>query len=558
MGKKVEVKKLSSREIGGTGTYLFSGYISNEEYNNDLIGEKGLVIYDKMRKSDATVRASLLAVFLPLLEANWHFEAASDDPKDVEAKEFISEALFKRLPWIDFLREAMLYLVYGRMVFEKVFAMTEDNKIVWDKFGTRLPKTITKWEMDNGEAGVHQILPTGGAVDIPMRKLLIFTNEKEGDNWEGVSILRSSYQHWYLKQAIYKIEAMSIERQGLGIPVITTPAQTTPEDERKAKEIAKNMRANEKAYAQISEGWKIEILDMKGASTRQVQPAVMHHDRQIVKNVLAQFLELGTSGGAYNLGVSQQELLMLSLSFIAKYIASVLQPACNELLDYNFNLEEYPQLKASDIGKIDFNIVSQAAQRFAQSGVLTPTDSTEDYVRSMMDFPELKPEERAEIELNKFLDNIDKQNAPQPQMDPFGKPQFGGKPPFMKGAEDDKKVDKKDDDGKTEPKKDGDKGSIDPKKPAEQNPERNAKQQELKSFVLEKRQELEKMKISGTKVTPEYVSKVKIEIMEKQKEVGEETAEMDMYADEFYFSENREAIGDRLERIDDVLDKIES
>jgi len=45
-----------------------------------------------------------------------------------------------------------------------------------------------------------------------------FTNGKEGENWEGVSLLRPAYKPWFMKSTLEKIDAIAHERQSLGVP----------------------------------------------------------------------------------------------------------------------------------------------------------------------------------------------------------------------------------------------------------------------------------------------------------------------------------------------------
>ena len=80
---------------------------------------------------------------------------------------------------------------------------------------------------------------------IPAAKLLMFSFRREGDNYEGVSVLRSAYKHWYLKDSMYKFDAVRHERQSVGIPVIYMPEGATPEDKTEALAIVSNIRSTE-------------------------------------------------------------------------------------------------------------------------------------------------------------------------------------------------------------------------------------------------------------------------------------------------------------------------
>lgn len=518
MAKATKPKKTTStNEVGGTGTLIFNGFISDKEYRSDLKGQAGLKKYDEMRRSDATVRATLQYIILPILRANWFVEPAdTDDPQSIEIAEFVENELFHKMEvsWTEFLREALLHLVFGHYAFEKVFALREDGSIGWKKFAPRLPETIQRWS-NNGVFGIEQQLPEGKTVFIPGTKLLVFVNEKEGDNYLGISILRSAFKHFYIKDVVYKVDAMAIERQGLGIPVITTPPNATPEDESLAEDIVANIRANEKSFARIKEGWILEFMDSKGTSVKDAMPTVMHHDRQIAKNILAQFMEIGagSNAGGYSQSQDQSKIFLLSEESVATYIAEILnKDAVRELVDLNYNVEEYPTLKYSKISQEDSNMMSQAIQRFAQSGVLTPTPSTEDHIRDIMGLPEVTETERAEFELKTLFDKFDKEEQMMQGIIPMQQ----GKQVLADDKEKSKEKDKKEEDKGKKPF-----GNEDPQQNPMMSPEKMKARQNLKGFILDKKIEIEQMKENGTDITMEYVSQVKQEFYAEQKKMEE-------------------------------------
>src|SRR4051812_10626195 len=124
-------------ELGDTGTRILDGIV-NEEYNAKLQAERGIAVYDEMRKSDGTVRAAVLATSLPVRAAHWFIKPASEDTGDVEIADYVTQCLFEETShsFDDFLRQALLSLPFGVMVFEKVFAtraVDGKDRIVWDK-----------------------------------------------------------------------------------------------------------------------------------------------------------------------------------------------------------------------------------------------------------------------------------------------------------------------------------------------------------------------------------------------------------------------------------------
>lgn len=386
-----EVKtKDALTELGGTGTAIIGGFLTNQDYNTDFTGVKRIDIFDEMRMSDATVRAGLSAVKLPILSADWYIKGNRED-----VREFVERQLFKNsgFTWTAFLRQALTMAENGNAIFEKVFEKLPDGKIGWKRLAPRLSKTIYRWTLNDGKSpGIYQILPTGKTAEIPRWKLLYFINEQEGSNYEGQSLLRAAYSHWYYKKLYYKIDSIATEKQGMGIPKITAPPQATPQDKKMAREVAQNMRTNEKAYFEVPQGFNIEFLDMKANTTKDPKEMIAHHDRQIVKALLAQFLELGANGGggSYALSEDQSKLFMLSLEYIAKIIQEEMNKAIKELVDLNFagvDDEDRPTLEYGAIGEVDYKNLSEALQKLVASDLVTPNADIERYLLTSMHLP---------------------------------------------------------------------------------------------------------------------------------------------------------------------------
>lgn len=82
-------------------------------------------------------------------------------------------------------------------------------------------------------------------VSIPAEKLLVFSYRREGDNYEGTSVLRSAYKSYFIKDALYKFDAVRHERQSVGIPIIYLPDGASDDDKAEALQIVTNIRSTE-------------------------------------------------------------------------------------------------------------------------------------------------------------------------------------------------------------------------------------------------------------------------------------------------------------------------
>ena len=397
-------------ELGDSGTRLLHGIIT-EEYNPQLQGIQGIRVFEEMRKSDGTVRAAMLVCTLPIRRANWFVKEASDDPQDMKIAEFVRHALFdwiEDMTWDDIMRESLLSLAFGVMLFEKVYGTYEHDGTTYvtlQKLAPRLPKSILQWELVDHTFGIQQIRQDGVLAQIPGSKLVIFVNEREGDNWWGTSMLRAAYQHWYRKQKYYAIDSLAFERQGLGIPVITMPQGYTASDEKQAAKALKNLRANEKQYMILPPGYEFEFADMGGKTTRDPTQAVEHHNKQILQSVLAQFLELGaTKSGSGSRALSQDhsDLFLKAMEAIADGQRDAFnRQLIKELVDLNFNdVKTYPVLSYEGITKVDIQAFGTAYAQLVTAGALTPTDSDQQMVRALLGLPERTPEEIEEADDN--------------------------------------------------------------------------------------------------------------------------------------------------------------
>lgn len=395
----------NGKEIGVTGTTKFDGII-NEDYNSKLSGSNAIDTFDKMRKSDGTIRATIQAIQLPIRRANWYVKPANEeDEKAQEVADFVSRNLFDMMSitWDDFLRQALLSLPFGVMVFEKVFDFQQvdgKDRIVWKKFAPRLPKSIHKWETRTGETGIQQMAPDGRYIDIPIEKLLVFVNEKEGDNWWGISILRAAYKHWYFKNNYYKIDAIATERHGAGVPFAQYPDQVDDAELKALEKSLRRLRANEESFITYPEGYEVGFMKMEGKSVKEVDKMVAHHNREIVKSSLAQFLELGaTEVGSRALSEDQTDLFLKSIEAVANNIADgVNKYAVKQLVDLNFNVDEYPKLDFTDIEKADVKSIAEAYGQLTQSGAIASQESDEQFFREMLSLPEKEEDRTPEVD----------------------------------------------------------------------------------------------------------------------------------------------------------------
>lgn len=405
------------REQGSTGTYIVNGFLEGD-YNSDMAGIAGLEKFDEMRRSSGQVRAVLQAMELPIRSTEWQIEAGVNE--DGETDEFceelrahVEEALFKRMEqtWDDHLREVITFMPFGFAVKEKVYTLGEDGKFWIKQLAYRKQTTVYKWEQEDGSPGITQILPTPRLVDgqrksmvsVPASRLLIFTNQREGDNYAGISILRSAYRHWYMVDILYKFDAIRHERQSVGVPYIKLPKNAGKPEIDLAQQILRDLRANEQTGIALPDGWEFGFADLQAGNVSDIWKSLEHHNMMIAKNSLAMFMELvGGDGGSRALSEDQSDFFLLALEGAAKQIDDVhsrfLIP---ELCDLNFDVpgpSYYPRLSHRKLGSVDYTTISGVLANMISSGVLTVDPALEDWARKILDLPARVVDEDAPTE----------------------------------------------------------------------------------------------------------------------------------------------------------------
>jgi len=398
-------QRRSSKAKGEVGTANFGGFIQGEEFNAEWKDIKAVENADKMRRTDAQVNASLLAVELPILSSTSRIEPASQDNIDLKIAEFINVNLFmnRNFTWNYLLRHILKYLQFGAYVFEKVYEVV-DSQIYIKNISPRLPKTIRRWNQnDDGtlkEVEQFATRPDGsyGTFTIPNKFLVLFTNNQEGWNWTGTSILRNAYRNWKIKDTLIRIDAMRHERQGLGIPIFTPPEDAKTEDIEACEKVGETLRSHEKSYIIKPHGWDVEFADLKVSSLTDIIPSIKFHNTEISSNILAQFMDVGKTDFGSRASIHElKENFFLSLQSTANYIEDIFNEGMEgrllikELVSFNFpNVDQYPKLKFSKIANIDYEKVSIYLKNLADSGFVCPRLEDEVHIREEFDLPEVE------------------------------------------------------------------------------------------------------------------------------------------------------------------------
>lgn len=369
--------------------------------------------YTRMVRDDASVRISLRAGKAPVLGANFFVDPFDDDPQNVAIAEFVNFNLFHGMTtsWIKVLEQILTMYEYGKSTFEPVWELREwapkksqsganrRQYTMLRKLAYRPDSTIVRVNYDDNGGPIsitHNAINAKGnsrQVDIPIEKLVIFTFDQQGGGIEGMPVLRSAYKHWIYKDKLYTIDAIQKERHGMGVPMAVIGPGATPKDIQLVDEMLANLRTNEKGYIKTVASIPITFAKVEGQLV-DVMKSIEHHDNMIMKNVMVQFINAGSSteggGGSRASGATQMDMFMKSMRHVATTICEAINLyLIPNLVSYNFDTDQFPRLKVRNVGETrDLQMFAAALKNLKDSNLISVDEPTENWIREMMDMPQ--------------------------------------------------------------------------------------------------------------------------------------------------------------------------
>ncbi len=407
------------RPIGGAGNQISAGFIKDLDSNPEVRGAKwrgepGKIGYAGKMLRDPHVRMSINYVTNPMTAAVWRFQPTSKAPIDVEAANFLTWAFFDQLPWSKYLRRIALSYFSSGFALEE---MTDDVRPVPSRFALHpgggrglLPTafhqrpawSVYRWEQSKNDpsqlASVQQWLggsdvERAGFVNVPADRLIRFTWDQEGADFDGLAPLRSAYPAWLAKIAFMTIDAIAHERHGVGTPYAIAGPNAADEDLDAAEQILAELRSMEKQYALFDNGWTFDWKS--GSSGTDLHQAILRCNQDIAINVGAGHMMLGQVGpGSYALAGSQEGQLHRETDAHARFISTVMHRGddgwspVERILRANYGDDvEVPKPKAFHLPTKNWESIAKTYSGLISTGALRRTAASEDAIREAMDLP---------------------------------------------------------------------------------------------------------------------------------------------------------------------------
>ena len=345
-----------------------------------LFGDEVITAFDKlkpedfikMRQQDGTASALYNVLTLPILSNDWTIEPEDDTPEAQTQADFVENALklppYKggmTTPFDLVLADMLRAVLEGWRAFEKVFQITPDGKFTYRKIASRDSSTVTLLQDDRGGFnGFKQMAYIGKeykTVTITQPYAFLFTFGKEKNWLKGESAFRAAYYHYEKKHRLYYVAHQAI--QFGAIPPKTVKAPKGAKQNQIDAHVALADQLGFSSSIGLPDGWDLTPYE---AGKGRIDPMglIDHHNSEMARSILAQFIMLGSSGttGSWALSQDQSDMFVIALrglmSNIEEHITSYLLP---DLVEYNFASPKYPRFVFANMTDATTTLLKEVA-----------------------------------------------------------------------------------------------------------------------------------------------------------------------------------------------------
>lgn len=393
--------------LGVTGLYQSGGYVQ-EEWLRSLQRDQGLRVFREMADNDPVIGASLGAISYLVRQVTWSVSpGVEDDPIAQDYADWTREALFEDLaqPWDALLQEILTMLWAGwsfhEVLYKRRLGWTNDpwtrSKFTdgqwgWHSLPIRAPESLERWVFDEATGALQAMIqrdPTDGRTyTIPVSKAALFRPSAHKGNPHGRSLLRNVYTPWFFSKRIEQLQAIGIERDLAGLPVMYVPPEILDptlaqgDDSLKAlyTKIVTNIRRGEQEGVVLplqydEQGnmlYKLELLSTGGQRQFDTTKVLEFYNKEKALALFTDVLLLGHEKvGSFALADSKTNLLGYAVGAICASIAEVFTGEIFPgLWSVNgFPPEMLPRLTPGDIETVDLTALGDFVTKYAQAGL---------------------------------------------------------------------------------------------------------------------------------------------------------------------------------------------
>jgi hypothetical protein len=367
---------------------------TNDLIETNLQNGRYLTEFATMAANDPVCGAVMLAITQIFKSIKWE---TYNDPDGILEQSLVNAG------WLENMTDILSSLIFGHSIMEVTLTEKDaQGKVYWKNMHYRPQTSISKWKYnDVGDINtIVQMSDSGKLAEIKAAKCLLFHIAKSQSNPLGKSIFRNAYRDWYYKTNIEKIEAIGIERDLTGLPVLSAPEDEELQDEHGALnkvgqwawQVVRNVKRNSQEGLVLPAGWEFNLVGSPGQRQFDLNDVINRYSSNMALSMLSQFLVLGVtnSSGSFALAKEQSGLFHAAVEGIALGMAGVVnsQFVGGKALQLFNDLPAQPMLKPVGVERVDLNDLASFLGRLLKYNIITPDDKLEEFLRDRVALPE--------------------------------------------------------------------------------------------------------------------------------------------------------------------------
>ncbi len=424
--KPARLRGIPGQERGVPGLKHWFGRLY-EEWMPALADEKGKRAYLEMAWNEPSIVAFRYVIEMLVRQVQFEVEPFDESLEETEWAEFVDSCLHDmESPWASVVADALTMIIYGWGLQEKVFKLRKgrdgehpsnhnDGRLGWLRLAPRSQETIWRWELDpHGKVlGVIQWAPPAWQfTQIPIDALIHYKTHEWHSSPEGVSLLRGAYVPFQFKKTIQTIEAIAIERDGCGIPVVRMPAErmrlateeSDTEEGQGAKaqldsliKLARDLKTDSQQGivmpSEFDEGghqlYDVSLMSSAGGRTIGTDQVIRRYKEEMFGAVNADFLAFGhETTGTQALGATRSDMFLTAVNALVACITGPFnRQVIPELCEMNGKKEKFPTLGHTDLQEANLGVLTPYLATLAQLGIDLSDSQTERHLRRIADLP---------------------------------------------------------------------------------------------------------------------------------------------------------------------------
>jgi len=436
--------------VGSSGVVIYGGVVYHEDADRAWRGtERDRTIAAMVR--DPLIGAILFATEMFVRRVDWHVEPYDESAEAQADAEFVQQCLDDMDgTWPgDALADILTYIAWGYSVLEVVYkqrvgplepdlakrSMYTDGRYGWRGWYLRPQTTRDGWIMDGDNAvAMRQRRGDFSLVEIPLDRCLYIRYGSAGGSPEGRTPLRHAYDAWYYKRNIQRIEAIGIERDLAGLPIMRVPSREIEGNTATyvaAQNIVTNIRNDAMAGAVLAGDrdqngnylQELTLLSTGGQRQFDTDGVIRRYANEVASALFANVLRAGNdSVGSFALSQTLEQMFTSAMGAHLDIIASAVneQVVRNLIAVNGMDVSRCPTLKHGDIESADLQRIGEYMTALTNAGLIEDTPALRFFAHELAGLPVPSIQELEQLQAERETRRAEMERQMQQQQAPNG------------------------------------------------------------------------------------------------------------------------------------------